>query len=177
MGTETTATPAVKSNLRERPHDHQRVLGDVFEINECGILVDVSHDSLLGALTVHVEDCMLSQIDMGGAEHTAAMSDFSKDDDGNNIPQMLRWNNGEVWTRKRPYAMIPKSSLLLRPELENRDREIPEALSSMEVVEDGNLQGLLAHIQNRDLEIKEALSSVEVAEEVDCSIVSAATSR
>merc|ERR1719388_401947 len=44
----------------------------------------------------------------------------------------------------------------------------------MEVVEDDNLQGLLAHIQNRDLEIKEALSSVE---EVDCSIVSAAISR
>merc|ERR1719335_1939615 len=113
---------------------------------------------------------MLSQIDMGGAEHTAAMSDFSKDDDGNTIPQTLRWNNGEVWTRKKPYAMIPKSSLLLRPELENRDREIPEALSSMEVVEDGNLQGLLAHIQNRDREIQEALSSVE---EVDCSMVSA----
>merc|ERR1719335_756929 len=131
---------------------------------------------------------MLSQIDMGGAEHTAAMSDFSKDDDGNTIPQTLRWNNGEVWTRKKPYAMIPKSSLLLRPELENRDREIKEALSSVEVAEEmdcsmvsaaisgksfdecGNLQGLLALIQNRDREIQEALSSVE---EVDCSMVSA----
>merc|ERR1711904_152817 len=165
MGTTATAV--------DTPHDHERVLGDVFEIDENGLLFDMSHDSLLGALTV--KDCMLSHIDMEGAEHTAAVSGFVKDDDGNTFPQMLRWNNGEGWT-------------CTRPELENHDFDIPEALCS-EVVEEvdcsmvsvaisgkplderGNLQDLLAHIQNRDREIQEALSSVE---EVDCSKVSAA---
>merc|ERR1719158_272522 len=49
-----------------------------------------------------VRNCMLSQTDMDGTEHTARVSHFLKDDDGNTFPQMLQWSNGEVWTRKGP---------------------------------------------------------------------------
>jgi len=44
----------------------------------------------------------LSQTDKEGTEHTASVSHFLQDDDGNTFPQTLQWNNGEVWTRKRP---------------------------------------------------------------------------
>jgi len=112
-----TETPGLK--LRDAPRNHQQVPADMFEITDSGALFDISLSQYilsdydkgwhLGDLKVkqYLSDVTgkhltLSQTDKEGTEHTASVSHFLQDDDGNTFPQTLQWNNGEVWTRKRP---------------------------------------------------------------------------
>lgn len=111
-----TETPGLK--LRDAPRNHQQVPADMFEITDSGALFDISLSQYilsdydkgwhLGDLKVkqYLSDVTgkhltLSQTDKEGTEHTASVSHFLQDDDGNTFPQTLQWNNGEVWTRKR----------------------------------------------------------------------------
>jgi len=118
----TDSTPAWASGghkMRDAPRNHQLVPADMFEISDSGALFDISLSQYilsdydkgwhLGDFKVkqYLSDStgkhlMLSQTDKDGTEHIASVSHFLQDDDGNTFPQTLQWNNGEVWTRKRP---------------------------------------------------------------------------
>lgn len=95
--------------LRDAPGDLQNVPADMFEISELGVLFDISLSQYLDDEygngwylgDLKEKDFKLSQTDMEGTEHTATLSHFLEDNDGNTYPQMLQWSNGGVWTRKR----------------------------------------------------------------------------
>lgn len=104
------------------------VLADVVEINEFGVVLDISHNRGWYLGDLKIRDLKVSLIDTEGAVHTATMSNFLEDCDGN-TPHTLEWNNGEVWTKRSKYygeEWTKRKPERKRPEISCTIEEDPE---------------------------------------------------